>query len=53
MANVTAHLKVSVAWWLKPYLYALAAFYRVTGFEPDMQKLEAMGMRAMSVKVVD
>jgi len=52
MDKLTVKLSVSVAWWLKPYLYALAAFCWMTGLEPDMQRLEAMCMRAMSVKVV-
>ena len=44
-------LIVSVAWWLHPYIRALAFFCVLTGNEPDEAKLHAKIKRAIRVRV--
>lgn len=39
MANATLTLKVSVAWWIKPYLYCVALMCFITRQEPNMDKV--------------
>ena len=52
MAMQTLECKVSVAWWLIPYLRTLAAFCVLTGMEPDWKRLETMCLRAMTFRMV-
>lgn len=52
MAASTLTLKVSVAWWLKPYCYMLATISALTGMEPDWERVNYWIGRAVRVKVV-
>lgn len=40
------------AWWLVPYMYALAVFSVWTGCTPDLQKLRRVHLAAMRLYVV-
>ncbi|MBP0714825.1 hypothetical protein ABXK61_16080 [Burkholderia sola] len=44
-------LNVTIAWWLKPYLFVLALLCVVTGRVADQAKLEATIKRAMRVTI--
>lgn len=44
------YMRVSTAWWLTPYLNTLMFFSRVSGFEPDMVKLQRVIHSAVRVK---
>lgn len=45
----TLTLRVTCAWWLKPYLYALAFFGVLMGMEPDQEKLQRVIARGLRV----
>lgn len=44
-------LSVTIAWWLKPYLFVLALLCVMTGRVANQAKLEATIKRAMRVAV--
>lgn len=46
-----SEIQISFAWWLKPYLYALAWCCVMSGREADPAKLAAKIKRAMRVTV--
>lgn len=50
MAQQTVNFKVSVAWWIKPYIVALVFFSFVTGCDYDEEKLERIIKKAVKVK---
>lgn len=49
---IEIRLRVSVAWWLNPYLWMLAHFAAWTGCEIDEAKAEAVIMRAIRVEII-
>lgn len=51
MAQSKITMHVSFAWWLKPYIYVLAACCILAQREPDPSKLEAKIKRAMRITV--
>lgn len=51
MATCRLALKVSFAWWLKPYFYGLAIMSAITGLEPDYERAKYWINRAMKVRV--
>ena len=50
MAQAQLKLRVSLAWWLKPYLYGVILTARLTGAEPDMNKVGRMVRKAVRAK---
>jgi hypothetical protein len=44
-------LRVTVEWWLRPYLFMLSLFCRLHGTQPDQEKLRRVCMRGISVHV--
>lgn len=44
-------IKVSMAWWLKPYLFGVVWFAILMGLEPDWLKVQRNIIRAMRIKV--
>lgn len=48
--QVTISLRVTVAWWLKPYLTALLFFCRLHGIEPDEEKMRRVIAKAITVR---
>lgn len=46
------YVKVTVAWWLMPYFYVLAAMSAITGREPDWDKVTYWIDRALTAKIV-
>lgn len=50
MACQMIELEVHVAWWLQPYIYALAAFSEITGLDADTEKLQRVIERAITVR---
>jgi hypothetical protein len=51
MAITTVSLSVHVAWWVCPYIRALALVCWLTGMEPDMDKFGATVRRGFKVVV--
>jgi hypothetical protein len=49
MAQERMMIKVRVAWWLRPYLHALAWFCSLHECEPDPEKLQRVVRRALRV----
>lgn len=47
----TIRLSVSLRWWFKPYLWALATAAYLTGRTPDPSKVERMVRRAVVVRL--
>jgi hypothetical protein len=46
----TMTLKISLAWWLKPYIYILAAIGALTGQEPNWDRVNYWIGKAVKVK---
>lgn len=46
----TTTMKISVAWWLQPYCYTLAAICAITGREPNYDRVNYWIIKALSVK---
>lgn len=44
-------VKVSLAWWWRFYAFGLLTMVAITGLEPDWQKVEAMIMKAVRIRV--
>ncbi|MGN8278147.1 hypothetical protein [Pseudomonas sp. SMN5] len=53
MAKMSISIVVKRSWWVDPYLAAVVAFNHLTGIEPDYDKVVAMAMRGISIKMVD
>jgi hypothetical protein len=49
-AQFKLRVAVSLAWWLKPYLYGVILTARLTGAEPDMNKVGRMVRKAVRAK---
>lgn len=49
MSKLQIELKVETAWWVWIYVYGVSAFCRITGFEPDLEKINAVVMRGIKV----
>ena len=49
--SITLGLKVS--WWLRPYLWWLSHWYRVTGSTPNWDRLQRVVMRGLKFKFGD
>ena len=45
---ITVH--INVAWWLRPYLYALACFCWLHGTEPNTDKLRRVLAKGITAK---
>ena len=39
MSEVQIHLRLTLRWWVRPYLFALYSFAVMTGSFPDQDKL--------------
>lgn len=52
MAQLTITIKLSIAWWVWPYVYGVVLMSCITGLEPDMQKVQAMFKRGLRAKVI-
>ena len=50
MARATVTLTVKVAWWVRPYLYGVVLMSRLTGFEPDLDKVEVVVLKGLRVR---
>ncbi|MCY1388614.1 hypothetical protein D9M71_33890 [compost metagenome] len=44
-------LRISYAWWVIPYLRACMLFARLTGMEPDCDKVSALLMRGVKFRM--
>ena len=53
MAEMSATLTVHRSWWVIPYLGAVDLFSRLTGLEPDYEKVVATALRGIKIKMVD
>lgn len=49
MAQSTVQIEVKVAWWVRWYLSAVALCCKLTGLEPDVQKVLATAERGITV----
>jgi len=49
MAQERMMIEVRVAWWLRPYLHALAWFCSLHECEPDPEKLQRVVLPALRV----
>lgn len=53
MRSVVIHVEVTLRWWVRPYIFALACFAKVTGAVPDEEKLaELVARHGFKTKVV-
>lgn len=51
MANYQITIKTHVAWWLPLYLYGLAFTCALMGTKPDLAKVTATVLKAVTFKV--
>lgn len=51
MSSQELEVKVSFAWWLKPYIYGVVLTAVLMGLEPDWEKAHRKVMRAMRVRI--
>lgn len=49
MATLTYTVKIKRAWWLIPYLSTVAQLSKLTGIEPDIDKVVANAMRGVTL----
>ena len=49
--NLTVTVKFKWAWWVIPYLSAVARLSKLTGREPDIDKIVANAMRGFRLIV--
>ncbi|MCY1559659.1 hypothetical protein D9M68_967160 [compost metagenome] len=52
MAITNLTMRISYAWWVMPYLRAVATFAWLTGMEPDCGKIAATVTRGAKFEVV-
>lgn len=51
MARQEVHVRVSVAWWLRWYIFGVIVMCRVTGSVPDPERVAYWCMRSVRVRV--
>lgn len=51
MAISKIRIKVTVAWWWRLYVYGVIFTSMITGLEPDMDKVEAVILKALRTEV--
>jgi len=47
----TVTIQVRLAWWVRLYLRSVVVFARLTGIEPDMDKMGAMIQRGLHTRL--
>lgn len=45
--NQQLEIQITVAWWLRWYLAGVLVMSRLTGLEPDLERVQAVVMRAI------
>lgn len=43
-------VRVSIAWWVNPYIQAVSLFSEVTGMTPDIDRCVAFAMRGVKLR---
>lgn len=49
MAQASIKLVVKVSWWVLPYVQSVALFARMTGLQPDFDKVVRTALRGIRV----
>ncbi len=47
----TITMKVRLAWWCKPYCYAMVTWYRITGRDASSEQITEWVMRGVKIEV--
>lgn len=42
-------LTIKIAWWLSIYIYAMKYWHKITGIEPDMDRIKSSCMKAVKI----
>ena len=50
-AALNLRMKVRLAWWVRPYIWSVALFARMTGLQPDADRVAAFAKRGIKVEV--
>jgi len=50
MAQTSITLRITMAWWWKPYVYGMATMAAITGREPNWERVNVWVKRAMKVR---
>jgi len=45
-------IKITIAWWLKPYLYGVVITAGLMGLEPDYEKINRTILRALRIRFI-
>lgn len=53
MALTTVTISIKVAWWVKPYLCGVLLMSRLTGLQPDPDRVGAWVQRGMIMKMTE
>lgn len=51
MAMMEFRIETSVAWWVGPYIYVIAALCSATGMEPNLDRMHYWIMKGITVRV--
>lgn len=51
MATCELKMSVKLAWWLKPYCYAMVIWHHLIGREPTQDQITAWVMRGVKIEV--
>jgi hypothetical protein len=52
MAVLSVEVRISVAWWVVPYIHGVNLFSKLTGLSPDIDKCVAFAMRGVKAEVI-
>ena len=47
MAAVTLQIKLTIAWWVRPYMQLVALYVFLTGRAPDLDKVRRIALRGV------
>lgn len=53
MAKSTLTLKLTIAWWFRPYVYGVMWFAMLTGLRPDEEKLKRAIAKSVRFEKID
>lgn len=53
MARSAMTITIRTAWWVKPYLYGVLLTARLTGLQPEPDRVGAWVKRGMTLKITE
>jgi hypothetical protein len=50
MAADTLQIKITIAWWVRPYLQLVALYVFLTGRAPDLERVQRIVLRGVRTR---